>query len=142
MTRTILEIMGTILLMVGIVGFASPGFGGTHLSVAHNVIPLVSGMLALWFGFKGTFSGARTFSWVFGLGYGLLGVAGMLFGYPGTPMLGEMGSDPKLLTVIPNILELGRNDHILHIVMGMVFLAAAMMSRPFRRMATEPSRTS
>src|ERR1041384_350994 len=96
MTKTILDIMGTIFLVVGIAGFVSPGLGGTHLSLAHNVIHLVSGALALWFGLKGTLSNARTFSWVFGIVYGLLGVAGMVFGQPGTAMLHEMGTDPKL----------------------------------------------
>ena len=142
MTKTILDIMGTIFVVVGIAGFVSPGLGGTHLNVAHNVIHLVSGALALWFGFKGTFSGARAFSWIFGTVYGLLGVAGMLFGHPGTPMLHNLDSDPKLLTVIPNVLELGRNDHILHIVIGVVFLAAAMVARPVHRVVTEPPRVS
>jgi hypothetical protein len=105
--------------------------------MAHNVIHLVSGALALWFGLKGTLSGARMFSWVFGVVYGLLGVAGMMFGHPGTAMMHDMGADPKLLTVIPNVLELGRNDHILHIVIGIVFIAAALMARPVVRTTTE-----
>jgi hypothetical protein len=133
MTKTILDIMGTIFLVVGIAGFVSPHMGGTHLSPAHNVIHLVSGALALWFGLKGTVSSARTFSWVFGIVYGLLGLAGMAFGAPAAPSMVDMPSDPKLLTIIPGVLELGRNDHILHIVLGIVFVAAALMARPIRR---------
>ena len=138
MTKTILDIMGTVFLVVGIAGFVSPGLGGTHLSTAHNVIHLVSGALALWFGLKGTLSSARTFSWIFGIVYGLLGVAGMVLGRPGVPAMHNMGTDPKLLTVIPNMLELGRNDHILHIVIGVLFLAAALMARPVVRTAEPP----
>ena len=138
MTKTILDIMGTIFLVVGIAGFVSPDLGGTHLSTAHNVIHIVSGALALWFGLKGTVSAARTFSWIFGVVYGLLGVAGMVLGHPGMPALHNMGTDPKLLTIIPNVLELGRNDHILHIVLGLVFIAAALMARPVVRIAAEP----
>lgn len=136
MTKTILSIMGTIFMVVGIAGFVSPGLAGTHLSVAHNLIHLVSGALALWFGLKGTLSGERAFSWVFGIVYGLLGVAGMMFGHSSMGMH-DMGPDSKLLTVIPNVLELGRNDHILHIVLGVVFIAAALMARPVMRTKTE-----
>lgn len=138
-----LDIIGTILLVLGIAGFVSPGMGGTHLSVAHNLIHIVSGAVALWFGLKGTVSGARTFSLVFGFVYGLLGLAGFIFGQPALPaMMPEMGSDPKLLTVIPNVLELGRNDHTLHLVLGIVFMATALMSRPVRRSVTDEARTA
>ena len=138
MTKTILDIMGTVFVVVGIAGFVSPSIGGTHLSTAHNVIHIVSGALALWFGLKGTLASARTFSWTFGIVYGLLGVAGMLFGRPGMPSMHDMGSDPRLLTVIPNVLELGRNDHILHIVIGAAFIVAAVMARPVVQAKAEP----
>ena len=137
MTKTILNILGTVFVVVGIAGFVSPGLGGTHLSPAHNVIHIVSGALALWFGLRGTLHGARTFSWIFGLVYGLLGVAGMLFGHSGTASMHDMGADSKLLTVIPNVLELGRNDHVLHIIIGILFVAAALIARPVVRMTSE-----
>ena len=139
MTKTILNIVGTIFVVLGIAGFVSPGLGGTHLSPAHNVIHIVSGALALWFGLRGTLHGARMFSWIFGVVYGLLGVAGMLFGHSGTASMHDMDADPKLLTVIPNLLELGRNDHVLHIIIGIVFIAAAFMARPVRRTLAEAS---
>src|SRR5678815_3466089 len=94
MTKTILSIMGTLFVVIGIAGFVSPGLGGTHLSPAHNVIHLVSGALALWFGLKGTMGAARTFSWVFAAVYGLLGLAGMIFGHSGVGMH-DMGTDQK-----------------------------------------------
>lgn len=138
MTKTILDIIGTIFIVIGIAGFVSPGMGGTHLSTAHNVIHIVSGALALWFGLKGTLRGARMFSWIFAAVYGLLGVAGMALGRSGVPSMHEMGTDPKLLTVIPNVLELGRNDHILHIVIAAVFIVAALMARPAVQPKVEP----
>jgi hypothetical protein len=137
MTKTILDIMGTIFLVLGIAGFVSPGMGGTHLSAAHNVVHIVSGALALWFGLKGTLNGARLFSWAFGIVYGLLGVLGMVFGHMGTPSMGDMAADSKLWIVIPNMLELGRNDHVLHIIVGLVFIAAALMARPVVRTTAE-----
>jgi hypothetical protein len=140
MTKTILNIMGTIFVVLGVAGFFAPGLGGTHLSPAHNVVHIASGALALWFGLRGTLQGARTFSWVFGLVYGLLGLAGMVFGRPG--VMHDMGSDPKLLSIVPNVLELGRNDHVLHLIVGVVFIAAGLLARPLlRRTAeTEPVR--
>ena len=138
MTKTILDIMGTIFVVVGIAGFVSPNAGGTHLSTAHNIIHLVSGALALWFGLRGTVSGARMFSWIFGIVYGLLGVAGMVLGRPGMSSMHDVGTDTKLLTVIPNVLELGRNDHILHMVIGAVFIVAALMARPVAQTKAEP----
>jgi len=136
MTKTILDIMGTIFLVLGVAGFVSPHLGGTHPSMAHNLIHIGSGALALWFGLRGTLTGARAFSWAFAIVYGLLGVAGMVFGRPGVPsMMPDMGSDPRLLTVIPNVLELGRNDHVLHIVLALVFVVAALMARPVKRPA-------
>ena len=137
MTKTILNIIGTIFVVVGIAGFVSPGLGGTHLSPAHNVIHIVSGALALWFGLRGTLRGARMFSWIFGFVYGLLGVAGMVLGRSGVASMHDMGADSKLLTVIPNVLELGRNDHVLHIIIGIVFVVAALMARPVPRRVTE-----
>ena len=91
----------------------------------------------MWFGLKGTLNGARMFSWAFAIGYGLLGIAGMAFGRFGTPALHDMPADPKLLTVIPGFLELGRNDHVLHIILAVVFVAAAVLARPVTRSATE-----
>ena len=138
MTKTILDIIGTVFVVVGIAGFVSPGLAGTHLSTTHNVIHLVSGALALWFGLKGTLNSARMFSWIFGIVYGLLGVAGMVLGQPGVATMHHMGTDPKLFTVIPNVLELGRNDHILHIVIGAVFIVAALLARPLMRTTASP----
>lgn len=133
MTKTILDIMGTIFVVVGIAGFVSPHMGGAHLTPAHNVIHLVSGALALWFGLRGTLAGARRFSWVFALVYGLLGVAGMIFGHPGSTAMVDMPADPKLLAVIPGVLELGRSDHVLHIAIAIVFAAAAVLAREVTR---------
>jgi hypothetical protein len=135
MTKTILSILGTLFLVVGIAGFVAPGLGGTHLMPAHNIIHLVSGALALWFGLRGSPNAARTFSWVFAAVYGLLGIVGMAFGHMATPSMMDMPADPKLLTIIPGVLELGRNDHVLHIVLALVFVAAGFMARPVTRTA-------
>src|SRR4051812_49480696 len=78
MAKTIATILGIIFLVVGLLGFAMPGIMGMHLSAAHNVVHLVSGALALYFGTKGTYESARAFCIIFGLVYGLLGLIGFV----------------------------------------------------------------
>ena len=78
MAKTIAKILGVVFILVGIIGFLAPGLLGMHLSLAHNFVHLISGALALYFGFAGTLAGARLFCIVFGVVYALLGVAGFL----------------------------------------------------------------
>jgi hypothetical protein len=120
-----------VFLLVGVAGFAAPGLMGTHLTVAHDVIHLVSGAASLYMGLRGTLAGARLFCIVFGAVYGLLGVAGFLVGREGATSHGVPGPspDPNLLTVIPGLLELGRMDHVVHILLGLVFLVGGLMTR-------------
>ena len=54
MAKTISTILGIVFLLVGLLGFAAPNLMGMHLSTTHNLIHLVSGALALYFGLKGT----------------------------------------------------------------------------------------
>lgn len=121
--------LGAAFLGVGLLGFVAPGAFGTHLSVAHNVIHLVSGVVAIAFGLTATPRAARGFAWTFGIAYGLLGVAGFLFGEPGVPATGHLMSDPFLLIVLPGMLEFGRNDHFLHLFLGGSFVASALAAR-------------
>ncbi|HXJ57145.1 MAG TPA: hypothetical protein VNU68_10810 [Verrucomicrobiae bacterium] len=43
---------GTLLVLAGLIGLVSPSSIGMHPSVAHNLVHLVSGGLALYFGVK------------------------------------------------------------------------------------------
>src|SRR5262245_50794127 len=82
MTKQIATILGGILVVAGLVGFAAPGLMGMHLSPVHNVIHLASGALALCFGLAGSLSAAKSFCTLFGLVYGLLGVLGFILAGP------------------------------------------------------------
>lgn len=120
MAKTIATVLGAGFLLVGIIGFIAPHLMGMHLSMAHNIIHLVSGALALWIGIAGSYGAARSFCFFFGLVYGLLGVLGFL-----------MGAGPeRMFTIIPDQLMLGRMDHIIHIVLGGLFLVGALLGRP------------
>lgn len=130
MAKTVATILGALFILVGIVGFVAPGLLGTHLSVAHNLVHLVSGALSLYLGLKGTLSQARLFCLIFGIVYGLLGVVGFFAGSPGSPSHGHPGpTDERLFRVIPGTLELGTTDHILHILLGVIFLIAGLMTK-------------
>jgi hypothetical protein len=129
MAKTVATLLGVAFLLVGVVGFALPTVGGFHLSVAHNLVHIISGVAALYFGLAGTLGHARIFDIVFGAVYGLLGIAGFVGGSPGTPSMANMPADDRLLIVIPGVLELGTSDHTLHILLGIVFLVAGLMTK-------------
>ncbi|HYY95789.1 MAG TPA: DUF4383 domain-containing protein, partial [Pyrinomonadaceae bacterium] len=74
MAKTIATILGVVFILVGIVGFlvgptnaTTPNFIGTHLNTPHNLVHIISGALALYFGMAGTLSAARLFCIIFGI---------------------------------------------------------------------------
>jgi hypothetical protein len=118
MAKTVATILGIVFLLVGIVGFVAPNFLGAHLSTAHNLVHIVSGAAALYFGLAGSLSGARLFCIVFGLVYLLLGVVGFL-----------LGTGPDRMFDVAGILHLGTMDHIIHIALGLIFLIGGLLTK-------------
>jgi hypothetical protein len=118
--------LGLVFLVVGIMGFVSPGFLNAHLSFAHNIVHLVSGALALYFATVGSLAATRLFNGVFGTIYFLLGLIGFVLGSPGAAAVGHTAHDSRLLKVIPNVLELGTMDHLIHVVVGMLFVIGSI----------------
>jgi hypothetical protein len=125
MARTLCKIMGTVLLLVGILGFAQPGLLGMHLTPIHNVIHLVSGATALYLGLNGSRSSVRQFCLVFGAVYLSLAVLGVLAPDVVAAMIGH---DAHV-----NASALGP-DNIVHVLVGGAFLAAGL-KMPARRLA-------
>ncbi len=119
MANRIATILGIGFLLVGILGFVAPNLLGAHLTPAHNVVHLVTGAVSLWIGLKGTPSGARTFCIAFGAVYLLLGVAGFLFG---------SGPD-RMLDLIPGQLMFGTSDHVIHILLGAIYLIGGFATK-------------
>lgn len=117
MAKGIAKILGVVLMLVGIAGFARPDLLGTHLNTPHNIVHLVSGALALYFGFAGSLKGAKGFCIVFGLVYLLLAVAGWFAGNP-----------PEHMWSVAS-LTLGTRDHLLHGVLGIIFLLSGLMTK-------------
>jgi Domain of unknown function (DUF4383) len=110
MAKTIATLLGVIFIIVGIVGFFSPNLLGAHLGKAHNAVHLVSGVVSLYFGMKGSLSAAKQFCLIFGIVYGLLGVVGYF-----------VGTGPEHMLELPYLM-LGTRDHIIHIVIGVLYL--------------------
>lgn len=126
MAKTIATILGIVLILVGVIGFfvgptsaTMPNFIGTHLNAPHNLVHIVSGAIALYFGLAGTLSAARLFCIIFGIVYALLGVAGLALG----------GGADRMLA-IDDLLMLGTADHGVHILLGVVFLVGGFLTKP------------
>jgi hypothetical protein len=117
MAKTVCKILGVVLLIVGVCGFVLPHLLGAHLSPAHNAVHIVSGLIALYFGFARSLSAAKTFALIFGVVYLALGILGMALG---------TGSD-RMWMLGP--LELGQSDHGIHILLGVIFLAGGLFTK-------------
>jgi hypothetical protein len=121
MARTTCKILGLAFLVAGLVGFVQPHFLGFHLTTIHNVIHLATAAVALFLGFAGTLTAARTFCLTFGAVYALLGVLGFVapglvatvLGHPGPVSGGELTP-----------------DNLFHIVAGGAFLLSGMKGSP------------
>jgi asparagine N-glycosylation enzyme membrane subunit Stt3 len=131
MAKTVATLLGVLFILVGLIGFVAPGFLGTHLSLAHNLVHLISGAVSLYFGLKGTLAAARLFCIVFGLVYGLLGLCGFLLGGAGQHTIPGIthGTDSRLLTVIPGSLEFATMDHVVHLLLAVIYLIGGFMTR-------------
>lgn len=117
MAKTVCKLLGIVFVIVGVAGFVAPNLLGLHLMPAHNLVHLVSGAIALYFGFAGSARAAKGFCLIFGIVYLLLGIAGWF-----------MGTGPEhLFHVGGEMLTLGKVDHIIHILLGVVFLAGGLV---------------
>jgi|SRR6185295_16998063 len=113
MAKTVCKLLGVVLLLVGVLGFTHLLDSlGAHLSPAHNLVHIISGILALYFGFAGTLGGAKSFCTIFGLIYLALGIIGLA---KGDLMIGP--------------LMLGKVDHGIHIIVGAAFLAGGLLTK-------------
>lgn len=121
--------MGIFFVMIGLVGIVMPSLMRLHLSLLHNIIHLAVGAIALWSGYADNFKQSYHSCISFGVFFGILGVMGFVLGYPAYPGVGFMEADQNLIRIIPNALEFGTSDHILHLVMSAVFIGAAYFNR-------------
>jgi hypothetical protein len=103
-------VLGVVFILVGILGFVNnPVLGIFSVNALHNVIHLVSGILALVFAFKSA-EAARKFALVFGLVYALVAVLGFVA--------------PDFMS---NLLMTNTADHWLHVVLAVVLIWVGTM---------------
>jgi len=131
--------MGAAILATGIVGFVVPGLFMLHLNPVHNLILIASGAISIWVGLTAVNFNAKRFCQWFGAAYILFGLAGFAFGHralsltrPTTTGLAEESS--FLWQLVPGRFELGTGDHVLHLIIGAVFLISGFLSlRGYKR---------
>ncbi|WP_326949199.1 DUF4383 domain-containing protein [Amycolatopsis sp. NBC_01307] len=81
----------------------------------HTLLHFVTGLVALYAGFRG---GAKVFCLVFGGGYLVFGALGLVLGDPAADRMWHVGP-----------LHLMTGDHLFHVVLGAVVLAAGVVTR-------------
>lgn len=118
MAKLICKILGAGFVLIGLFGYLAPGLLGMHLSVTHNIIHLVSGAVALYFGFAASYHAARIFCFAFGAFYLLLGLAGFV-----APALVMDLIDGHQVSGAANDLT---PDNLVHILLGAAFLIGAL----------------
>jgi Domain of unknown function (DUF4383) len=130
MAKKICTILGIGFLLVGVLGFVVPDVLGMHLSLVHSIVHIVTGAVALWLGLKGSAGAAKNFCIIFGAVYLLLGIAGFFAGHDADPSAGIPGPhDARLMKVLPGMFEVGTMDHIVHVLLGAVFLIGGLTTK-------------
>ena len=118
MAKTVCKLLGFVFLLVGILGFTHLlDFLGAHLTPAHNCVHILSGVIALYFGFPGPLSGAKAFCLIFGVVYLALGILGLVIGGAG------------MWHVIDDILMFSRRDDAIHVLLGAIFLGGGLLTK-------------
>lgn len=106
MAKKVVMTLGVVFVLVGLLGFVNdPVLGLFEVDLWHNLVHLLSGVLALVFAMKGE-EGAKMFAKVFGVVYTLVAVLGLLL--PGDMLLG--------------LIEVNLADDLLHVLLALVFL--------------------
>lgn len=123
MTKKFLYVSGAVFVAMGVLGFFyNPLLGLFEINTAHNIIHLVSGILAIGFATRGETEG-KTFALILGVVYLLVSVLGFIQG------------DGKLLSVV----AINGADNFLHLFFAVVFLGVGL-AKPAGSMA--PARQS
>jgi hypothetical protein len=125
-TQIISLLVGALLFILGLSGILFEGFAGFHLSAIYSSIIAFSGGLLFYTGYKNKSREAFMSCLGFSVFYGLHALAGWVFGEPGIPRVGHDRLDPKWISIIPNVHELGRTDHILNTILALLLMGGAI----------------
>jgi Domain of unknown function (DUF4383) len=109
--RAICRIIGVLFVITGTVVVVR----GAEVDPYHNGLHIVTGIIALYFGFAGSASAAKNFCLVAGVSYLAFGLLGLLLGDPVLNRTWHVGP-----------LHLNTGDHIFHVVLGLILTAPAV----------------
>ena len=118
--------VGAVLLLLGAFGFEMSNLFGMHMSFTHSAILLVSGIIAMSVGLMKRVDIAFRSSLVLSVFYGVLGVAGLVLGTPGTASIRPYDHDAFLLQIVPGIFELTSSDHGFHLIVTAILFISAL----------------
>jgi hypothetical protein len=105
MAKTVVTILGVVFIAIGLLGFVNnPILGIFGVNTLHNLVHIVSGVLALWAVNRGM-DATVLFSKVFGIVYGVVAVLGFV-----------------LPAFMMSLLAVDMTDNILHVVLAVIFL--------------------
>ena len=112
MAKQFTQIVGFVLVVVGILGFimGEKMLLGLHFSTLHNSIHILSGAVLAYLGFKGNANNQRLGAQIFGVVYGLVAILGFL----------KIGHLPEQMVSNPFRLDLNLNPmyNIIHSVIA------------------------
>lgn len=134
MVNRVATVMGVLFILLGLTGLFFNNLLGMHLSLAHNLIHLATGAASVFIGLKGSRFTAKMFGFGFGFLYLSLGVTGYWLGYNHMetflpPSVADHAYNQDMFRMIPGALELGTIDHLIHFVIGAIYIAAAALTK-------------
>ena len=114
--KTLVTLLGVVLLAIGLLGFINdPVLGLFDVNGTHNVIHLTSGALAFLLLARGE-AGAILFGKIMAVVYGLVTVLGFIQVPDGGLLLG--------------LVEVNTMDHILHLILTVIFAYIGFVNKP------------
>lgn len=128
MAKTLAMVFGAVFVLVGLLGFVTNPLVGMdgifETDMLHNVVHLLFGVILLGVAMKAPASSSK---WLL-----ILGVVYLVLAALGFAMIGEGG---QLLGLV----AMNSADHWLHVVLGVVLVAAGVATKGGRSMPAGPS---
>lgn len=78
MAKVYAQVVGVVLLLLGVIGFFVSSLLGAPTTAFHNLIHFVSGAWGAYAGFRGGLGGPKTFAQIFGVIYTIVGLVGFI----------------------------------------------------------------
>jgi len=125
-TRFLFACLGVLFVLTGMAGLSHPQLFKTYLIETRCLSLIALGMVTITFHYRYLDWLTRIFASLCALGFGSAAWLGFQYGILATRKTGPPEIDQQLLVLLDGRLELGRNDHRLHLAVAAVFLLAAV----------------